>query len=97
VAHSGSSPADTAVFLKRARDQIRRGDIAAARRLLERVADSDEQALFALAETYDPETLARWGAIGIKANAELARALYEKAAAMRGRPSAREHLLPTRE
>lgn len=89
---SSPPPVDTAAFLNRAREQLRRGDIAAARRLLERIADSDGQALFALAETYDPEVLTRWGAVGIKPNLELARALYEKAA-LQGVQGAGEHQL----
>jgi hypothetical protein len=77
---SRPSRAEAGALLIRARDQIRNGNIAAARYLLERVADSDDQALLVLAETYDPEVLAQWGAVGIKANPELARALYKKAA-----------------
>lgn len=51
------------------------------------IADSDGQSLVALAETYDPEIIARWGAFSIKPNPELARALYEKASLRGVQPS----------
>ena len=84
----GASPASTspltsdmAPMIKRARDHIDRGDIAGARLLLERAAaGSDPSALMALAETYDPSMLAKWGARGLKADAGKARALYQRAA-----------------
>jgi TPR repeat protein len=77
----------------RARDRVRQGDIAGARRLLERAASSESSdALLALAETYDAATLARWGVIGTRPDNAMARSLYERAAS-RGASAARERLL----
>jgi TPR repeat protein len=84
-------------FLVRARAKIQQGDIAAARRLLERASDGDAaQAWFALAETYDPQMLARWGALGVRPDLEKARSLYQSAEA-RGAQGARERLLAIRQ
>jgi TPR repeat protein len=64
--------------------------------LLERAAESDEGvAIFVLAETYDPQILARWGVLGVKPDLEKARALYEKAET-RGVQGAKERLLAIR-
>src|SRR4051794_15243717 len=72
-------------------------DIAAARRLLERASDSDAaEAWFALAETYEPQMLARWGGLGVKPDLEKARSLYQRAEA-RGAQGARERLLALRQ
>jgi hypothetical protein len=72
---------DVAPMIKRARGHIERGDIAGARLLLERAsAGNDPSALMALAETYDPNMLAKWGARGLKADAGKARTLYQRAA-----------------
>jgi hypothetical protein len=85
-----------ASYMALARSKIQQGDIAAARRLLERASNSDEaEAWFALAETYDPQMLARWGVLGVKPDPEEARALYQKAEA-RGTQGARERLLALR-
>src|SRR3954447_25004759 len=55
---------EVAAYIDRARAKIQQGDIAAARRLLERASDSDAaEAWFALAETYEPQMLARWGSL----------------------------------
>jgi hypothetical protein len=90
------TPAEAAAYISRARAKIQQGDIAAARRLLERAAESDQgDALFALAETYDPQMLARWGVIGTKPDVELAKTLYQKAET-RGAQGARERLLAIR-
>ena len=69
------------VLLKRGKDLIANGDIAAARLVLQRAADAnDAEAAFALAATYDPYVLR-----GLKvysfpaADVEMARAWYEKA------------------
>ena len=54
-------------MVERARELIKTGDISAARLLLERAMRSGSpQATFQLAETYDPQVLARWGTFGIK-------------------------------
>jgi hypothetical protein len=87
------SATDVATLMGRARDRIRQGDIAGARRLLERAALSESSdALFALAETYDSAALARWGVIGTKPDNAMARSLYERAASQ-GVSAARERLL----
>ena len=89
----GPAPTEVAAYIALAHAKIQQGDIAAARRLLERAAESDEAvAMFVLAETYDPQMLARWGVVGIKPDLEKARALYEKAE-RRGVQGAKERLL----
>jgi hypothetical protein len=68
-------------LVKRAQDQILQGDISGARLVLERaLASGSAQAAFTLAQTYDPQMLAQWHAIGIKGDAERARQLYQLAA-----------------
>jgi hypothetical protein len=78
VAVPGLTIADDAV--EKARGLIRAGDIREARTLLSRpgLAQSG-QALFMLAETYDPNVLAALGAMGVHADAALARRYYEAA------------------
>lgn len=62
------------------RRMIDRGDIAAARSLLERAAKAGEPAaMMALAETLDPNMLAAWGARGLAADPRAARELYARA------------------
>ncbi len=59
---------------------IRGGDIAGARRLLEEPAGAgDGEALFVLAETYDPNVLAALASKGVTAEVGKARQLYEAA------------------
>lgn len=66
----------------RATGLLRQGDIGAARAVLERAAElGSAQAHFALAETYDPNVLAKWGAYGTRSDATKARELYAKAEA----------------
>ena len=56
------------------------GDIATARAFLQRAAESgDPRALMALGDTYDPTTLSRLGAVGIKGDEGTARGYYSKA------------------
>jgi len=93
----GPAANDVVAFLDRARAKIQQGDIAAARRLLERASDGDAaEAWFALAETYDPQMLARWGVLGVRPDLEKARSLYQRAEA-RGAQGARERLLAIRQ
>ena len=93
TARRGLTPAEVTAYTALARAKIQQGDIAAARRLLERASDSDDaDALLALAETYDPRMLAQWGVIGVKPNVELAKTLYNKAG-VRGAKRAKERLL----
>ena len=56
------------------------GDVAAARAFLERAAEAgDARALLVLGDTYDPATLARMGALGLKGDAARARDYYARA------------------
>jgi TPR repeat protein len=56
------------------------GDVAAARAFLEHAADAgDARALLVLGDAYDPATLTRLGAIGVKGDASRARAYYQRA------------------
>ena len=67
-------------MMARAQELLRLGDISGARLLLERASASGEaRATFALAETYDPNVLSRWGARGFRGDAAKARELYAKA------------------
>jgi hypothetical protein len=68
------------------------GDITGARLYFERAADAgDARALMALGTTYDPATLARMGALGIKGDAGKARNYYARALAA-GMGAARERM-----
>ena len=81
------SSEEAAKLVDLARARIRQGDIAGARRLLERAVQAeDRDAMVALAETYDPVVLKRWGVVGVKADPRQAQALYERAAAHGGGP-----------
>ncbi|WP_460450513.1 hypothetical protein [Alsobacter sp. SYSU BS001988] len=76
---------EAAKLVALSRIKIKQGDIAGARRLLERAAAADDpEALFALAETYDAAVLARWGVIGVKPDGAMAKSLYGKAASKGG-------------
>jgi TPR repeat protein len=56
------------------------GDVAAARAFLERAVDAgDARALLVLGDAYDPATLTRLGAIGVKGDASRARDYYQRA------------------
>jgi hypothetical protein len=80
-------------YLRRARELIGLGDVAAARLMLSRAAEGkDSRALVALAETYDPVVLKNWRVVGMRPDPDKARALYEEASE-RGSKTASEHLL----
>lgn len=67
-------------LLAQARRRVDGGDIPGAREMLAAADDGEKGPLsFALAETYDPNMLAAWGARGVAADAARARALYRKA------------------
>lgn len=69
-------------LIARATGLLRQGDIGAARVVLERAAElGSAPASFALAETYDPSLLAKWGASGTRGDTSKARELYARAAA----------------
>ncbi len=65
-----------------ARKTIRGGDIEGARIMLAKLASrGNSEAIFALAETYDPNVLAAWGTHGQESNPERARMFYSMALA----------------
>jgi hypothetical protein len=69
-------------LITRASGLLGQGDIGAARAVLERAAElGSAQASFALAETYDPNILVKWGAYGTRSDAIRARELYARAEA----------------
>jgi hypothetical protein len=73
---------DLARLMSRASVLVAQGDIGAARIVLERAAETGSaQALFALAETFDPAVLSAWGTVGTQGNVTRARDLYAKALA----------------
>ena len=71
---------DAGKVVKQGEQLIAVGDIAAARTVLQRASDAgDAAASVALAATYDPMALQRLGALGVHADLQKARDLYEKA------------------
>ena len=71
---------EIAVLLKRGKELIATGDLAAARLVLQRAADAnDVEATLALAATYDPYVLRELKVYSFAANAGMARTWYEKA------------------
>ncbi|HEX2134762.1 MAG TPA: hypothetical protein VHG30_02495 [Microvirga sp.] len=67
-------------LMARASELIALADVSGARLLLGRAASSgDARAIFALAETFDPNMLSAWGVRGIKGDRERASALYAEA------------------
>jgi hypothetical protein len=73
-------PEEIAVLLKRGKDLIAAGDLAAARLVLKRAADAnDVEATLALAATYDPYVLRELKVYSFAADTGMARAWYEKA------------------
>ena len=68
------------ILLKRGKDLIATGDLAAARLVLQRAADAnDVEATLALAATYDPYVLRELKVYSFAADAGMARTWYEKA------------------
>jgi TPR repeat protein len=73
--------AEIVVLLKRGKNLIASGDLAAARIVLRRAADAnDAEAALALAATYDPFVLQGLKVYGLTGDAAIARSWYEKAA-----------------
>ena len=67
-------------MVARANALLRQGDIGAARLVLARAVEmGSPQASFALAETYDPLVLAKWGTYGTRGDARKAQDLYARA------------------
>ena len=70
----------TAALLRRAEDLMANGDFAAARLLLQRVAETkNAQAAFQLASTYDPAVLKKYANNSVAADPALAQLWYERA------------------
>ena len=70
------------VTLEKARETIKAGDMDGARVMLARLASQgNSDAIFALAETFDPNVLAAWGTQGEEADSEKARMFYSMALA----------------
>jgi hypothetical protein len=83
---------EVTVLLKRGKDLIASGDIAAARLILKRAADAnDVEATLALAATYDPYVLRELKVYSFAADAGMARSWYEKAREL-GSPTALRRL-----
>ena len=73
---------EAARLMARASLLLSQGNVGTARIVLERAAETGSApALFALAETYDPTTLAAWGTFGTQGDVARARELYAKALA----------------
>jgi DnaJ domain len=73
-------PAQIAVLIKRSRELISEGDVAAARPSLQRAAEArDVTAALVLGATYDPIMLSTLQARGLAADVALARGWYTKA------------------
>jgi hypothetical protein len=71
---------EAARLLARASALLGQGNIGAARVVLERAAETGSaQAIFMLAETYDPLVLSTWRTYGTRGDATKARELYAKA------------------
>jgi TPR repeat protein len=80
------------LLLEQGKQFITIGDLAAARTVLQRVADADVAAgALALAETYDPAELAKLGVRGLQGDADQARHWYERARDL-GADEAAQHL-----
>jgi hypothetical protein len=79
AAEAQGSP-EAARLLARASALLGQGNIGAARVVLERAAETGSaQAIFMLAETYDPLVLSTWRTFGTRGDATKARELYAKA------------------
>lgn len=73
-------PKEAAALLRRAEELKAAGDIAAARLLLQRVAETNNaRAAFELAETYDPIAMKKRGASSVAADPALAEYWYQRA------------------
>jgi TPR repeat protein len=70
---------EIAVLFKRGKDLIANGDLAAARLVLQRAANANDEAALALGATYDPYVLRALKVYGFKADPVMARVWYEKA------------------
>ncbi|MBD2747363.1 hypothetical protein IC232_11735 [Microvirga sp. BT688] len=79
-------------LVSRGEELLSKGDVSGARLVLERaLASGHARAAFLLAETFDPNTLSKLGALGLKGDAAKARELYTQAQAL-GMAQARDRL-----
>jgi uncharacterized glyoxalase superfamily protein PhnB len=86
------TPEDGARYLARGRALLTTGDITSARLFLERASNAGlADAAMALAETYDPATVARLSAVGLVGDREQAKAWYRRAQVL-GSSAAAERL-----
>jgi hypothetical protein len=75
------SPDELDRLINRGEAFLAQGDVAAARLVLMRAAESrDPRAALALGSTYDPNVLRKMGVVGVQPDPDQARAWYEKAA-----------------
>jgi hypothetical protein len=85
-------PQQATVLLKRGKDSLASGDIAAARLVFRRLADAGSaEAALRLAATYDPRYLATQNVIGVAGDEVQARAWYQRATEL-GSTEAKEML-----
>jgi hypothetical protein len=83
---------EIATLLKRGQALLQNGDLASARLLLQRAAESGSaSAALALGSSYDPLVIQQLGVIGIKADAARAREWYQRAVEL-GSEAASQHL-----
>jgi hypothetical protein len=75
------SAEEVSQLINRGEASLAQGDVAAARLILERVAEAgDARAALKLGATYDPIVLREMNVVGIRPDPEQARAWYERAA-----------------
>lgn len=73
-------PPDAAELLAQGLKLVKAGDVAGARTPLAKAANTgNAEAMMALAETFDPNMLAAWGARDVKSDASTARLFYARA------------------
>ncbi len=77
----GPSTETENTMLRRGRNMIERGHIAGARLIFQHLAEQNSAlGAFALAQTYDPDFLSGYGALGAQPDKKLAAKWYERAA-----------------
>jgi hypothetical protein len=83
---------EIATLVKRGEELLQNGDLASARLLLQRAAESgNASAALALGSSYDPLLIQQLGVIGIKPDAARAREWYQRAVEL-GSETASQHL-----
>lgn len=81
VAQPVLSPSETAALLARGDSLLDEGDVAGARLLFEYAAQrGSADAMIKLAQSYDPEHLAKLTVLGVKPNAKISAQWYDRAA-----------------